>query len=182
MMKNRLYVIVPIFALCCLLPINAEASPRKVITLTDGSILKGTVLGLSDGNYLLQTDNLGKVEISEEHVDSIQSEIAYRAEQQDLDKAAQTQTTSQATGTTSGQNPNMEQAINQVMADPTIMNDIQTLMQNEEIMTMLEDPELLNLLMNPDPKEFENNPKIQKLMSNPHMREVINSVQQKIQP
>ena len=181
-MKNRLYVIVPIFALCCLLPINAEASPRKVITLTDGSILKGTVLGLSDGNYLLQTDNLGKVEISEEHVDSIQSEIAYRAEQQDLDKAAQTQTTSQATGTTSGQNPNMEQAINQVMADPTIMNDIQTLMQNEEIMTMLEDPELLNLLMNPDPKEFENKQKKKKLMSNPHMREVINSVQQKIQP
>ena len=154
------------------LAITVHAQTIKVITLKDGSMLKGKVLGLKDGIYTLETSNLGKVSIPETDILSIAAPAAPGSVYQE---------------STSGNSSQKAQLMNQVeqlqgsiMTDPGLMSEIQNLINDEEIQAILSDPKLMNDVMSYDPEKIQQNDSIQNLMQNPKMLNLMNKVQQKM--
>jgi len=84
------------------------------------------------------------------------------------------------------QNAELKSQVQQVQAkilsDPSLMEDIQHILENEEIKTILSDPKLLNDVMSLDQNKIQQNDNVQNLMNNPQMQELINKIQQKMSP
>ena len=163
-MKNflfRLFIIVAAanLALC------AHAQSAKIITLKDGSVVKGNVLQLTDGVYTLETDNLGKVTVPESDVMSITS-ISEGAPAQDT-----------AGASLKGQVQEMQTSL---LSDPEVMTEIQNIMQDPEIRGVLSDPAFMNAIMSHDPNQIKQNEKTQYLLQNPKFQSLMEKIQKKL--
>lgn len=150
---------------------NALAQTAKIITLKDGSILKGKVLQLNNGIYTIETSNLGHVDIPESDVLSITAPEASSL------PAAQAGNTTMQAGQLQAQ---VQEIQGSILSDPGLMTELQSLLDDKEIQEMLSDPKLLNDVMSYDPEKIQQNPDVQNLMKNPKMLELMNKIQQKI--
>lgn len=142
---------------------------EQIINLKDGSIIKGTVISLENNVYRIQTQNLGEIKIQNADVVTITNEDATAASvtsshPENIDLKAQVQ-----------------QAQGNLMSDPTLMNDVQSLAQDPEIIKMLSDPNLVNDIMSYDQKKIEQNPKIKELMENPSMKALMEKMENKME-
>ena len=144
------------------------AQESKVITLKDGSILKGKVLELTDGIYTLETENLGNITILEANILSIAAPSAARPASEENNSTELKKQVEQMQGT--------------IMADEELMMGIQGLTEDEEIKAILSDPNLITDVMSFDQDKIEQNTNIQNLMNNPKMQQLMNQVQQKVAP
>jgi hypothetical protein len=155
------------------LPSIAETT--RLIQLQDGSTLKGTVIGLSDGVYTIKTAQLGTVTINESDVLAITQPGT-----QNSSSANPTPSPSALLGAmNSEQFQNQVMSVqNQIMADPQKMAEIQQLMQDPEIMRLMSDPQFLNDVMTYDMETITNNPNVQRLMENPKIRQLLETMQQ----
>ena len=164
-MKRILYFLLT--SLLLLLPNASNAQEAKVITLKDGSTLKGQVLELNNQTYKVQTENLGVVSIPEADVVSIQ--------------AASAVSTDSLAGSGDLKNQ-VNQLQGQIMADPKIIDEIQKLTQDEEVMKILSDENFIKDVMSYDENKIKNNEKVNELMANPQMKELIEKVNQQLSP
>ena len=149
------------------------AQATKIITLKDGSTLKGNVIGLKDGVYTLQTSNLGNVEIPESNVLSItppQTHSGLSAGSTDANQAQKMQLKKQ-----------VEAIQGTILTDEGLMTEIQNMVNDEEIKSILSDPSLLNDVTSFDQNKIQENSNIQDLLKNPKMQDLMNKIQQKIQ-
>ena len=135
------------------------ADSVKIITLQDGSRLKGKIVGLENNAYAIQTVHLGLVHIPESNVISIVSE-------ESLPAFSSTDQIKNQVGSIQGK----------ILADPGLMVDIRDIAQDKNILELLNDKELLNDVLSYDPKRIENNSKIQALIKNPKMQNLINKI------
>ncbi len=71
-MKKNLKPLLFLIFLGLACPLYAQAA--KVLTLKDGSVIKGEVLRLEDHVYTVETPNLGKVQIPEADILTIAAE------------------------------------------------------------------------------------------------------------
>jgi len=153
--------------------IPAHARDKKVIKLTDGSILKGKVIELKDEIYTIeiltewQNDSGKPVAPLKIPASSVESITAFLPPQ----------------NTQSSENADLQgQAFelkDKIMGDTGIMGGVNQLAEQEEIKQLLSDPQLLNDVMSMDPEKIQNNEKIQELMNNPEMQKLMLQIQQK---
>lgn len=158
-------------ALFLLIAIPSQAQAIKFITLTDGSVIKGKVIGLADGFYTIDTSHLGAITIEESEVQSITSSQQNRAQ------------ATNRTGKSSAQLQSQVQALQQsVLSDPAVMEDIQKLMEDKAVMQIMKDPNFIQDIMSYDPNRIGNNNKTQELMNNPEMKALMEKISGKIKP
>ncbi len=142
----------------------AEQS-EQVITLKDGSQIKGVLAGIDNGVYTVKTPIIGDVHVAANDVASITNSSAATA----LPPANNTNYPP-----ASEPGPSMDQQVaasqKQLMSNPQSMATLQEMMQDPEIMQALQDPALVQAVTSHDYQAVQSNPKIQALMSNPKMQ------------
>lgn len=160
---NKIIHIFTILLLSAYAPAFADPSDQ-VITLKDGSQIKGQLSGIDNGVYTVKTPIIGDIHVAASDVASITNGDA---------AAALPANTSPSLGST----PNMDQQIaasqKQLMSNPQSMATLQEMMQDPEIMQALQDPALVQAVTSHDLEAVKNNPNIQKLMSNPKMQALL---------
>ena len=135
---------------------------EQVITLKDGSQIKGELAGIDNGVYTVKTPIIGDVHVAASDVASITNGNAPVA-------AAQNQPSAAA--------GNMDQQIaasqQKLMSNPESMATLKEMTQDPEIMQALQDPALVQAVTSHDYQAVQNNPSVQKLMSNPKMQALL---------
>jgi len=141
---------------------------QQVITLKDGSQIKGTLAGIADGIYTVKTPIIGDVHVAANDVASITNG--------NVPPPMPSANSAYAPGNSNpgAMPPNMGQLINttqqQLMSNPQSMAMIQQMAQNPEIVQALQDPALQQAIANHDYQALQSNPVIQKLMNDPSMQ------------
>lgn len=144
----------------------------QVITLKDGSQIKGQLAGIDNGVYTVKTPIIGDVHVAASDVASItNSNVPAPAP---LTNNANYPTTPVPS---SEAMPNMDQQIaasqQKLMSNPQSMAVLQEMAQDPEIMQALQDPALVQAVTSHDYQAVQSNPQIQKLMSNPRMQALL---------
>ena len=115
-MKNNFQTFLAFFLLLGF-PAVVLASPR-IISLKDGSQLKGEIVSAANGVYTVKTQNLGKIELQEGEIISISSDSM----------------TPPPAPTVAGTGNLQEKAAglqNQILSDPKLLTDLQNLTQDD---------------------------------------------------
>jgi len=157
--------IILFFAVLILPVINIAFADQaeQVITLKDGSQIKGNLSGIENGVYTVKTPIIGDVHVNANDVASITNGNTPVAT-----LPANSPTSSQGTI------PNMDQQMastqQKLMSNPQSMAIVQAMAQDPEIMQALQDPAVIHAVTSHDYQAVQNNPKIQALMKNPKMQ------------
>lgn len=135
----------------------------KVIQLKDGSVIKGNVIGFQNGVYTIQNSQLGNIQIADADIRSISEESPALAipnnAPSSMPNDMQTQVKEQTT-----------EIQKQILSNPQLMQDVQSLAGDPEIQKLLSDPQVLQTIMTYDPNKIEQNESVKKLMQNPKMQ------------
>ncbi len=138
----------------------------QVITLNDGSQVKGELVSVNDGTYTVRTSAMGDVKVKSTQIKSITTGSAAPADNNLIPSF-------------NANNPykaKMQAVQNSVLADPALMQEIQTLTQDPQLAPLLADPALMQAATSQDPQAIAGNPKAQELMQNPKMRALIEKI------
>jgi len=150
---------------------NSYAQASKIITLIDGSVLKGKVIQLQDNIYTIETTTLGQVDIPESNILSIASPEAANTQDQQSNENQNTQKAQLQ--------KQAQQMQGNILSNPELMTDIQNIINDEEIQATLSDPKLLNDILSYDQEKIQQNENVQNLMQNPKMLNLMNKIHQK---
>jgi len=137
--------------------IPAYAGDVREIDLSDGSVIQGEVISLSNGIYTIRSDNLGIIKLEESKV------LAIRPRSSAMDSQ------SAQTGSSPGQMQSLQQ---KMMNDQEIMVLIQSLQNDPEFKRILEDPEIMKAVNAGDVAALAANPKFMKLLNNATVQEI----------
>ncbi len=139
---------------------------EQVITLKDGSQIKGELSGINNGVYTVKTPIIGDVHVAASDVANITNGAGNgtapvaAVQNQDL-----------------GSVPNMDQQIaasqQKLMSNPQSMATLKEMMQDPEITQALQDPALVQAVTSHDYQAVQSNPSVQKLMSDPKMQALL---------
>jgi len=139
----------------------------QVITLKDGSQIKGTLQGIDNGVYTVKTPIIGDVHVNAADVASITNPNAA--------PPAAPSNLNQPLPASGG--PSMDAQIaasqQQLMSNPQSMAVLQQMAQDPDIAQALQDPALVQAVTSHDYQAVQNNPKVQALMSNPKMQALL---------
>ena len=124
---------------------------QQVITLKDGSQIKGELAGIDNGVYTVKTPIIGDVHVAASDVASITNGNG----------AAVPAATLPTTAPVTPSQPTAGSSVDQQMA------------QDPEIMQALQDPALVQAVTSHDYQAVASNPKIQEMMNNPKMQELL---------
>jgi hypothetical protein len=134
---------------------------EQVITLKDGSQIKGELSGIVNGIYTVKTPIIGDVQINANDVVSITKG--------DAPPAAALPTTASA----SPLDQQIAASQQRLMTNPQSMAILKEMMADPDIMQALQDPALVQAVTNHDYQGVASNPGVQKLMSNPRMQALL---------
>jgi hypothetical protein len=161
-------IFVTILFLLFLGPLPAYAQSEKVITLSDGSVIKGEVKSLVDGKYLVKSPSLGIIHIPEEDIQSISNPQLIPQNAQGISanpSALRLQT------------KGLERKL---LSDPEILMDIQSIATDEEVLKMIADKNFLDAVMSMDEQRIMNNKTVQEFADNPRIRALMEKIKLKL--
>jgi hypothetical protein len=142
----------------------------QVITLKDGSQIKGQLAGVENGVYTVKTPIIGDVHVSASDVASITNASASAA-------AAANNTNTTVSPQAGSTIPITDQQImtqqQNLMANPQAMASLQEMAQDPDIMKALSDPDLVQAVTTHNYQAIQTNPKMQELMNNPKMQALL---------
>ncbi len=146
--------------------------PQQVITLKDGSQIKGDVSGIENGVYTIKIPVIGNVHVAASDVASITN-----ATGNGTPPVTALPTNNTNYPPASGSAPNMDQQIaasqQKLMSNPQAMAELEQIAQDPDIMKALSDPTLVQAVTSHDYQAVQSNPKVQELMSNPKMQALL---------
>ena len=168
---------------------SSTGSPAiQTIAFKDGTVLKGNLSAVADGYYIIDTVNLGQVRVPVEKVASITAGGVTTP--QAVPQVTLPAGTSESTSTQSAINnllasqPQLAEPISQaqknILNDPQMMAEIQTMLQDPKIMNLLKDKSVMQDVIGMNPETIQNNPNIQALMQNPKMQNLLNQLSEKM--
>jgi hypothetical protein len=141
---------------------------EQVITLKDGSQIKGVLSGIDNGVYTVRTPIIGDVHVAASDVASI------------TNGGAPATVSSAALPAASAFNSSLDQQIaaqqKKLMSNPQTMAALQQMAQDPEIIQALSDPALVQAVTSHDYQAVQSNPKIQELMSSPKMQALLQKI------
>ncbi len=144
---------------------TSYAQNLKTITLNDGSEIKGNIVGLDGETYFIKT-SFGTIEVEDSNITSISSSKPL------------TESSNPSSRLVSEEQ--MTQYQQQILGNPKVASEIESISRDPQIQKVLSDPELTNAIMAQDFQKIQNNPKFQKLLQNPKMQSLIQSAGQSI--
>ena len=152
---------------------NSISSPEtQTILLQDGSVLRGKLVGVENGNYIIQTEKLGTVKVAITDLKSL--------------SAGNQPPKEQALATPAAMDPAITEKIkqlqSQVLSDPSLMAQLQDLLKDPEIKSILEDKSFMEDVTSMDPARVQKNSATQKLLTNPKIQQIIELLQGKQNP
>ncbi len=146
---------------------------EQVITLKDGSQIRGQLSGIENGVYTVKTPIIGDVHVAASDVASITNGGATPATgiaQNNAGNAAALPQTGTTIPITDQQIMTQQQNL---MANPQAVTVLQQMAQDPEIMQILSDPALMQAVAAHDYQALQTNPKLQELMNNPKMQALL---------
>jgi hypothetical protein len=148
---------------------SALAGEIKVITLKDGSRMKGEVTGMTDGTYTVRTAFMGDVRLNDKNIASIVDDPTA------LPAAVPTPQGIAAT-------PEYRDLQSKIMSDQSAMADIQALLQDPEVAEIIKNPEFMAAVQSGDPNAIQSNPLFKRLAENPKMKLLGEKIQAQFKP
>jgi hypothetical protein len=173
--------IIPLICVLLVLTCRMAAADTQVITLKDGSQIKGELSGVANGVYTVRTPTLGDIHITSNQVISISAETAGAAVASPPAANASANAMPAvpalpglpAAGASGDMSQRITSAQNQLMANPEFVAEIQNFAQDPEITQLLSDPQLMQEIMSKDVNAIQKDPKAQALMNNPKMQALV---------
>lgn len=150
--------------------------PLQTITLTDGTSIKGRIVEMVNGHYVVATETLGRVTLAADKVSQITNANASAPATQ---PAAESQ--NQLSAMASQFLPKLDATHLNLMNDPQIMGLVKGMLSDPQVAEILKDPSLLRDAMTMDPAKIQSNHGVQKLMQHPQMQEMLRVTAQKLQ-
>jgi hypothetical protein len=142
-------VILVILALAAATVVNAAET--REIELTDGSVITGEVVSLSDGIYTVRSATLGTLRIEESKVRVIRLQGS----------AAQNDAGSQA-----------KSIQDKMLGDIEIMDTIRALQNDPDLQKILQDPEIMEAVQTGDIDALMRNPAFMKLLNKQAVQDI----------
>ena len=152
MILRRLFVIGLLFIA------QLSVADVREIELKDGSVITGTVRSFDGDTYVIESDSLGTISLSNAKIQAIRSVGGYSANQSIA--------------------PNDLMGIQQqLLNDGEIMDLIKALQSDPQIQAILNDPQLLQSIAAGDVNALMNNAQFKALIDHPKIQEISNKVQ-----
>jgi hypothetical protein len=150
--------------------------PLQNITLRDGTVLKGQLIEVRGDLYVIQTNQLGLINVKAAEILGIAPATAA------VTTPAELPQTMGAVPTTINplSNSPQGQMAQQFLQDPEISATMQELMKDPEIMNLLKDPSIMAAALSGNPEQIQNNEGVKALMQNPKMQELMSKMAQKM--
>lgn len=149
---------------------------EQVITLKDGSQIRGQLSGIENGVYTVKTPIIGDVHVTASDVASITNGGAAPAAGITQNNTGNAAASPQAGGPIPITDQQIAAQQQNLMANPQAVADLQQMAQDPEIMQILSDPALVQAVANHDYQAIQSNPKLQELMSNPKMQALLQKI------
>jgi hypothetical protein len=130
---------------------NAAAGEIQVIELTDGSMITGEVLSLSNGLYTIKSASLGTVKLEAAKIRMIREK---------------------SSGKDAASSQEMKALQEKMLSDKKIMTLIQSLRNDSDFKKALEDPELMKAVSEGDISTLTANPQFMNLLNNATVKEI----------
>jgi len=150
------------------IPHGGRADTARVIELSDGSRISGVIVDYRDGIYTIQSETLGRVQLQDAQIRSIQSATQTPRQPNSLDLAP---SSSAVAGPSVSRQ--LEQLQTRIMAEPEVLSLVISLQQDPDLLAILNDPLIMQAIMSghigtlqehPKFRQLEHNPTIQKIM------------------
>jgi hypothetical protein len=130
------------------------AGAIKEIELTDGTVLTGEVLSLTNGVYTIRTGSLGNVTVDDAKVRTIRPRGASSSPPQTV------------------QGGEVRALQEKMMADREVMALIESLKNDPQFRSAIEDPDVMNAVNSGDVAALMSNPRFLQLLSNPAVQDI----------
>lgn len=175
------------FFLCVCLG-SAQAVELREIELRDGTVLRGEIVSLENGNYTIRSSSLGEIRVPASDVRVIRfppappvpPSIPHRVAAPDGATPRQGGDSDSAdvgqqvedlrrSGDLHGQLEGVQQSLGN---DDSIMEIIQSLQDDPELKAVLNDPEIMQAVQAGDVQALMANPKFMALLNNPKIQEI----------
>ena len=179
----RISLVISFFATFTLLgdpPQEKKPATRiATIKLNDGTTVRGSVKGLKDGFYFIDTLALGELKISAQRILGISYEPPAASDEAKTAKADAAPTPPKpalpadvpAVG-----NAEMQDMMKQMLGNPEIMKLIEQLSQDPSVQKMVEDPELQKAVNSGNYLQLLQHPTVRSLMDNPTVQQITGEV------
>ena len=149
-----------LFGLCfttLLFTAYAAAAEVREIVLTDGSIITGTVRSFDGDTYVIESDSLGTLSLSQSKIQAIR--------------------TAGGAGAIQSISPEDLMGIQQqLLNNGEVLDLIKALQNDPQIQTILADPQLLEAIAAGDVQTLMNNAKFKALIDHPKIKEISSKV------
>lgn len=171
-MKGKIIVI---FMVSILFVVNALAAQFKEIILKDGSVIYGNIVGVKNGQYKIQTRDMGVVNIAEEKVVSIKSQTLGK-DMTNKDASRMEFTKSDPADPYAVQ-AGIDALKRGISNDQGTMKAIADLQNDPDFMAALEDPGIMSAVSSGDIGSLTSNPKFLKLLDKPIISEMKSKIE-----
>lgn len=152
----------------------ATGKPLQTFTLDDGTVLKGHLTGVNDDTYVIETQTIGKINVTASRIVSMTSgNVQHPPSAPSL--------ASRPGLSSGGLTPlaGMNAAQLNLFSDPQLLTQVQELLNDPAIMAVINNPDVMQDLLSQDPLKIQNNAEIQQLLNNPKIQNIINAAGQK---
>ncbi len=163
---------IPVLSLMFFLGISSLIYPDQItskIELSDGSVIEGEIISLNNGVYGVNTESLGKVEISASKV----RRIATKDTGVNL-PAENTPPTTETQSLPSNENlgAEMQRMQSKLAQDPEAMKTVAGMLFDPQFQEILKDPAIVSAVKAQDIKTLMQNEKFMSLMDNQSIQEL----------
>lgn len=148
-----------ILLMLLLATVSLTSSAASRIELVDGTVINGDLLSMANGRYVIQSATLGRIELPQSKIQSIEPVAGNTANGADK--------------------PDFQAIQQKIVASPELMQLVTAMMSDPEIQAAIKDPEFMRLILSGDVDALKNDPRILRLMANPSMQAIIGKMQQR---
>ncbi len=144
--------------------------PVQIISLKDGSLIRGRLIGVENGSYIIQTEHLGEIKLNPDDINNLATNAP-------SSPAAQIKTLQSSTGELvvpqSGSTDALKAVQETLLTDPKLFSLLQELMMDPEVVQIIQNSSLQQDLMTMDAEKIQNNADFQKLLQHPKIQKII---------
>jgi hypothetical protein len=158
--KMRVAIVI-VFLLILMARTGLAAEPAE-IELRDGSIIRAEIISLQDDFYTVKSQTLGTIRIEKSRIKSIRMGPG--------DTAGKSVTTPSPAPDVAAQVKTQAEAL---MRDPSIMDTISSLTQNEDVMRVMQDPAIMKAINEGDIATLMSNDKFMQILNDPNIQAIV---------